>query len=781
VANILSISEIVAASIASLVFSLLLVLSALRARSRQLVVFHLALYGLLGLLLSLSELMLSISFPPLIIGLTYPQVSQISLLAMTLTFGALTLNFLKKGRNGLISYWVAALIIFSVWAVFTFDNFVSQSYSLASVGLSPELLAAVGLGQLTLPALLAGLGWLVAIVTALVALLLDYRKRQLTQYKNRLWYWLIATGLLAACGLIWFTSRFIFGWAGLSLLIVSSILVGYTVLSYQTANLKLLVGRALRYSGVTAILSSVYFAGLAAAITLSRNLLNRTNVLLWSVLVAIFMAIIFPLAWRLSNRLLTGLVFGRQREDVKQVIKHYSQSISSALDMKRLGDVVINLMIETLGIEQGVVFVNKRSGSSDVSLRPLSSIGVDGLTLGHLATDSPVIDHFRSGKKSLSQYDIDVLPEFRQMSDDERGWFASLGMELYIPIVRQRELEGLLAFGPQPHGTAYYDEDLDLMIALADQTALAMDSVRLFEQLAVVNQEVGSLNEQLAGLDQNKSDFLSIASHELRTPLTHIHGYSRMLLDLTEEELRDPTYVKTLIEGVAKGSERMKGVVDLMFDVTEADVGEMRLFTGPVNLEEVVDQASRPYVPAMDERRIAFGQHLQDLPVVEADGTRLVQAIENLIGNAVKYTPDGGKITVEARSVALDDVGPAVEIMVTDSGIGIDPEYQDRIFEKFYRIDDTMHHSTGKTKFKGAGPGLGLTLVKGIAEAHGGKVWVESLGHDEVNCPGSKFFVVLPLQAVAESEQPEKEALPEQANIETRHWRRSDMVKKAQQ
>jgi signal transduction histidine kinase len=216
----------------------------------------------------------------------------------------------------------------------------------------------------------------------------------------------------------------------------------------------------------------------------------------------------------------------------------------------------------------------------------------------------------------------------------------------------------------------------------------------------------------------------------------------------------------------------MKSMIDLMFDVTEANVGEMNLFLGPVDLAEVIDQASRPFLPALDERRIAFGKTgVDELPVIEADGTRLVQAFENLIGNAIKYTPDGGLITVTGRAVVLDNIGSAVEIAVADNGIGIDPEHHERIFEKFFRVDDTDHHSTGKTKFKGAGPGLGLTLVKGMAEAHGGQVWVESLGQDEVNCPGSKFFFVLPLHP-AKTSQEDK---PRQSQIETVHWRSKDL------
>lgn len=759
----ITVVEIIATSIATLAFGLLLIIAVLRLRSSEGVIIHLTVYVALGLALG-GLVLVSLLSPtnPLTKSLANLLV-QVVALAMILSFGALTLNFLKKKGQALMVYWGIALIILALWGMLTF-NVLGWGQAIANLNPNPAI-------QPTL--ILAGLAWLGALVISFVALGADLRKRQPLQYKNRLRYWLIATTLSGLSGIILFAFPVIFSWAGLWLLVVSAGLASYIVLSYNTPDLKLLIGRGLRYFSVTATLAALFLIGLAMMITVSRSGISPTNLLFLSIVVAIFLAIIFPPLWRFSYRLLTRLFLGKQSQDQKQLIKHYSQSISTALDMKRLGDTVINLMIETLGIEQGIVFVNERSGGGDVGLRPISSIGVDGLTTGHFATDSPFLDFFRKGKKHLSQYDIDMLPEFRLLSKHERQWLSSLGMELYIPVLRQREMVGLLVFGPQPQGTAYYDEDLDLMTALADQTALAMDSARLFEQLAVINQEVGLLTHKLADVDETKADFLSIASHELRTPLTQIHGYSQMLIDLTEEELKDPSYMKTLIEGVVKGSERMKGLVDLMFDVTEADVGEMRLFKGQVYLEDVIDQAAHPFFQALDERRIAFGKSgIKELPIVEADGTRLVQAFENLIGNALKYTPDGGTIKVEGQTDHLDDLGPVVEIVVADTGIGIDPEHHEKIFEKFFRTDDTLHHSTGKTKFKGAGPGLGLTLVKGIADAHGGRVWVESLGHDEVNCPGSKFHFVIPIQKSSETPRLSKK----QSQIETRHWRRSDLI-----
>jgi signal transduction histidine kinase len=123
------------------------------------------------------------------------------------------------------------------------------------------------------------------------------------------------------------------------------------------------------------------------------------------------------------------------------------------------------------------------------------------------------------------------------------------------------------------------------------------------------------------------------------------------------------------------------------------------------------------------------------------DPVRIMQAIRNILNNAIKYTPDGGKITIDGRTLP-----GLVEVTIADTGIGISLENQGAIFEKFGQLGDIDLHSSGKTKFKGGGPGLGLPISRGILEAHGGAVWVESDGYDEVNCPGATFHVLIPIR-----------------------------------
>jgi signal transduction histidine kinase len=134
-----------------------------------------------------------------------------------------------------------------------------------------------------------------------------------------------------------------------------------------------------------------------------------------------------------------------------------------------------------------------------------------------------------------------------------------------------------------------------------------------------------------------------------------------------------------------------------------------------------------------------------DTPDIYGDIALIQKALYHLIVNAIKYTPDGGNVSIQTSPCILDEEISGAEITVRDTGIGIDEEHHELIFEKFYQVGGVALHSSGKTTFKGGGPGLGLALVRGVARAHGGKVWVESPGHDETLLPGSTFHFQLPV------------------------------------
>ncbi len=256
-----------------------------------------------------------------------------------------------------------------------------------------------------------------------------------------------------------------------------------------------------------------------------------------------------------------------------------------------------------------------------------------------------------------------------------------------------------------------------------------------------VSSELETAKNKLEKLDKSKSDFISIAAHELKTPLTLIEGYTAMLKERLQiqRESQPDIYLK----GVDNGTRRLKEIIDDMVDVSMIDNSLLSLSFQPVWLNRLFTVLANEFHKTMDERNLTFS--VQPFPgsdeMTFGDSERLYQAFRNLVTNSIKFTPDGGKIVIDGRKLP-----GFIEVTFSDNGIGIDPEDHDRIFEKFGRIGSVSLHSSGKTKFKGGGPGLGLPITKGIIEAHGGAIWVESPGYDENICPGAIFHILIPIR-----------------------------------
>ncbi len=289
--------------------------------------------------------------------------------------------------------------------------------------------------------------------------------------------------------------------------------------------------------------------------------------------------------------------------------------------------------------------------------------------------------------------------------------------------------------------------DLEYMLSRSPRMALnilrgTLARMRQNDQMAI--QDLQRTNKVLAQLDRNKLEFIEVAAHELRTPLTVMKGYINVM-KMDGSVKTNPMLVEVL-DGLSKGTERLHEIVNTMLDVTRVDSDKVKIAIVPVPLKSVVNDIAHHVRNDLASRNLQIEvAHAPDTPNINADPTLLQKALQHLILNAIKYTPDGGRITVRTRPVTIEKNGPGVEISIRDTGIGLDPEHHELVFEKFYQVGSVALHSSSKTAFKGGGPGLGLAIARGVARAHGGKLWVESAGHDEVNLPGSTFYLQLPL------------------------------------
>ena len=258
--------------------------------------------------------------------------------------------------------------------------------------------------------------------------------------------------------------------------------------------------------------------------------------------------------------------------------------------------------------------------------------------------------------------------------------------------------------------------------------------------------ELARANRELARLEQAKSDFISIAAHELKTPLTIVQGYADMLLEQELSHVSEKT--QKTVKGIAVGAERMNDIINSLLDMSAIETASLSVSAEPVVIEDLLKTLFEQADPVAKSRHHTLTINLKTaLPIIQTDPKRLYQALAQLTSNAIKFTPDGGQIIITAYQTTDNKTGDDfIEIEVTDTGIGIAPEDKEHVFDKFFRVGKTNLHSSGKVKFKGAGPGLGLSIVKGIVERLNGQIWAESQGYDEVNFPGSTFHLRLPVK-----------------------------------
>ena len=268
---------------------------------------------------------------------------------------------------------------------------------------------------------------------------------------------------------------------------------------------------------------------------------------------------------------------------------------------------------------------------------------------------------------------------------------------------------------------------------------LAHSFDKMTENLQQRTLELEKTNRILEQMDRTKMRFIQVAAHELRTPLTIVQGYAQMVKMKANGSEEFAKYTAAIMDGTS----RMVEIIDSMLDVSRIDNNQLEVMPEEMQVSRLVEKVTRVFQSVLAERKISFTSDLAGLPIICVDQDLLYKVFYHVIGNAIKYTPDGGMVTVFGR--VIEGTRPEVEITIQDTGIGIDPQNQQLVFEKFYQTGEVLLHSSGKTKFKGGGPGLGLAVARGIVNAHHGRIWLESPGHNEATNPGTKVFVRLPI------------------------------------
>ena len=402
------------------------------------------------------------------------------------------------------------------------------------------------------------------------------------------------------------------------------------------------------------------------------------------------------------------------------------QAVSSTLDLHTVLSTIVARAVQLSGTDCGIIYEYDEPtqefhlrASYQMEQELVQAYQSTPLRLGYGATG-------RAAETKLPYQIVDLRQEHELPTRGMRPLLFRLGYQslLAVPLLLDQRIMGALTIYRRQTGS-FAPEVVNLLQTFATQSVLAIQNARLFR-------EIEEKSKQIEAANRHKSEFLANMSHELRTPLNAIIGFSEVLGERLFGELNEKQAEYT--DDILSSGRHLLSLINEILDLSKVEAGRMELELATFDLPLAIDNA-RTFVR---ERATKHGINL-DVTIDErlgdfvGDERKIKQILLNLLSNAVKFTPEGGRIGINARQA-----DGSVEISVSDTGIGIAPDDQPKIFEEFRQVGADYAH-------KVEGTGLGLTLAKKFVELHGGKIWVES----EVG-KGSTFTFTLPLNVRGE-------------------------------
>ncbi len=430
----------------------------------------------------------------------------------------------------------------------------------------------------------------------------------------------------------------------------------------------------------------------------------------------------------------------QERNRFLSAIQKVTTLMTRSLDLKRVTQDIVDSIATEMGFIGGILlFLGKdrrklfpeaitKSARTDKIIKflpkPISELW------GRFDKDNTrSIRSIKAGKVEIGE----KLAEFISPpvpADAANAIQRTLGVKtvIAVPIQSEGEMVGAIDYVLDADPGELKETDLQIMKALANQTGIVYKNIELYREIEESNKELAEANEHLKELDQAKSEFVSIASHQLRTPMTGIMGYLSMLVggDFGKVKKDQLGIMQSLLEE----SKRMIRLIRIFLDVSKIESGNLVLKKAPASIEDIIVKSVDVLKKAAEDKKLklVFEKIKGPLPKVPFDSDKISDVVMNLIDNAIKYT-DKGSVSVSAKVE-----GDNLHVRIKDTGIGIEPKEAKGLFNKFVR-------GYGIAQINPDGSGLGLYVARRLTEAHGGKIWVESLGKGK----GSTFQFILPL------------------------------------
>lgn len=600
------------------------------------------------------------------------------------------------------------------------------------------------------------LAWGVFAFAPIFAIWRNYRQTTSPMHRNRYRYLFLAL-LLLVLGDAFFASRRVpFNLFGISARFGSVLVLTLVVFSHHLPDIRTVARYALGYIVSTLIAVGIGFGLMWGAWTILQG------ELIYGALIGIGMTAVFlsfatyPLRRGIQKLIDRGL-FHVESADYDGVLRAYSEKVIETLRLESLADLVISTVMHATSIGYGGLYL-VREGKQEIGglfLDPIMILGALSKEGFELDPDSPLAEQLLRSDEPVSRYDIDLQEQYVEVPEQERAWLHTSEIELLLPVHTEEKLVGVITLGPKESGEMYTQDELSWLKTLADQTAVALQNARLFDQvetmsvkvmrlnadLEITNRDLASANtdlerayKRLQELDKLKSDFIGVITHELRTPFVSAGFSVQLLARYAEKQMLDelPKQIAQLDKELAEGRQMIDHVISFASLLSK----QSELNREKTDLGTLIRATVAPLEKMAHSRNIAIEVHVaDDLPLLWVDEGRLGEAIYHMVHNAIKFNREEGSVNVSCQM--QKDGG--VQFQVRDTGCGIPAEQLPTIWDAFTQGADSVNRGV-------EGLGLGLPLIKFVVEAHGGTVWVSSRVDQ-----GSTFGFTLPAAVSTQS------------------------------
>ncbi|MBN1581285.1 MAG: GAF domain-containing sensor histidine kinase [Anaerolineae bacterium] len=657
------------------------------------------------------------------------RITLVGLVLLAVIFVNLTYAFLRKTLKFAVVSWV----LIAVYIV----GFVLLTPEIVPLGLPNIPIGAFQIGPSEIIQILSALVWAVFTIAAIIATWSVYGQVSSPMHRNRYRYLLLSLLVLVVGDAFFVAAELPFKLFGVSARFCSALVLALVTLRHTLLDIKTLFRHTLSYAAAT---FATMFVGLTIVFLIATfsDVEPFGGALIATGIVSLLLSLAnIPMRKAIQRAVDRGLF--HINADYDAALRAYGEKVIETLQLEVLVDLIMSTLIHTTGIEHGGLYL-VREGKHEIGgllLDPANLVGHMPEESFELSPDSVLAIHLAESDEPVAQYDIDLHETFVDIPDQEREWLTGLSAELLLPIHTSEKLVGLVILGAKRSGEVYTTDEINWLKTLADQTGVALQNARLFDQVEAMSINVMRLNaelelayKKLQEVDKLKSNFIGVITHELRSPFVSA-GFSVQLLErYIERRMFDelPGQVEQLSKELSEGRNMIDKVIS--FASLLSKQGELELVE--TDIDALIREAVAPLEKMAQTRDIALSLRVSsELPATQVDRARMSEAVYQLVHNAIRFNREGGSVRI-----ACWPKDGNIVFRVEDTGCGIPAEKVGTIWDAFTQVADDVNRGV-------EGLGIGLPLVKFVTEAHGGQVSVSSEeGH------GSTFGFRIPIQSV---------------------------------